>query len=246
MKGTFFQKPLEYKLYVEGESWNQGDRITGTLTIKNHQGDLPSPSEASLYLGLGQSKKVKAKADHAFTDLIPIALKNSENGSRGELTWETQLKPNCSITHTGSSLYFLYGKGEDPNQLGQLQANVIPRSIFLELIKIFEITFRFIVKFKKPKNDSVEVKLSPPDGKAYPSIEHLNLLIRMNEDNMEVKYIFSVKELDVSTSALIIKKVKKEFEQSFTPDQYQVAFNQRLNHDVILKSIEAVFAELKS
>ena len=36
MKGTFFNKPLEYKIEIDGESWTQGSKVTGNIIIVNH------------------------------------------------------------------------------------------------------------------------------------------------------------------------------------------------------------------
>ena len=37
MKGTFFQRPVEYNLWIDGESWRQGDTVSGELTVRNHR-----------------------------------------------------------------------------------------------------------------------------------------------------------------------------------------------------------------
>ena len=52
MKGTFFQKPLELNLLVEGETWRQGDPITGSLTIKNHGSTEFALSELRMQVAL--------------------------------------------------------------------------------------------------------------------------------------------------------------------------------------------------
>ena len=54
MKGTFFQKPFEFKLNVEGETWRQAQGVSGVLTVKN-QGSSPVSVEGTrVHLAYGQ------------------------------------------------------------------------------------------------------------------------------------------------------------------------------------------------
>ena len=48
------------------------------------------------------------------------------------------------------------------------------------------------------------------------SIEHLNLLLRMNGETLESKMSFHVKKIDATASGMQMKKIKKEFELSFS------------------------------
>jgi len=74
MKGTIFQKPFEFNLRVEGESWAQGDPISGSLIIRNHSGEPVSLGDIRVLLGYADLRHVRAKSPEAFEILqIPTA-----------------------------------------------------------------------------------------------------------------------------------------------------------------------------
>jgi len=253
MKGSFFQKPLEFKLFINGESWNQGDSITGTLAVKNHGSEEVSLSDIQLHFAYGLYKHVKAKSADAFKILDSAPIGQSQTIGAGqfgeELKWKIQLKKDCTITDKTGSIYVLYGCGlkdcKDALAMGQLQITVLPNPLFLEYVEVFNLNFNFIEKFKKAKADFVEVKLAPPSGKTHASIEHLMLHFRMNEEVLEVKYTFNVKKIDASTSTMKLKKEKKSYQQSFAPEEY-LQSNKKLNRDFIAKSITDIIEQLKS
>ena len=35
MRSTFFQQPLQYQIEIDGENWDQGEKIKGKLIIRN-------------------------------------------------------------------------------------------------------------------------------------------------------------------------------------------------------------------
>jgi len=69
MKGTFFQKPLELELNIEGESWKQGDSVYGNLVVKNHGPDSFSLKDYGVsYFLLRISSVVPSKISSASED----------------------------------------------------------------------------------------------------------------------------------------------------------------------------------
>ena len=66
MRGAFFQKPLEFRLLVEGESWNQGDPIAGSLSVMNHGAEEIPHHEMAIFLACGELGKVRLKSPDAF------------------------------------------------------------------------------------------------------------------------------------------------------------------------------------
>ncbi|MEK6579332.1 MAG: hypothetical protein AABZ55_08920, partial [Bdellovibrionota bacterium] len=135
MKGIFFKYPLEFQLHVDGETWKQGDFIQGRLIVKNRGAAPVSLNSIQVQLALGELKKVRAKSEHAFKAIETAPLKTSENlipEKEYSLEWKFKTDRNCPISDASSSLFLLYGSGEDPKQLGQLQANIQPEFVIQE------------------------------------------------------------------------------------------------------------------
>jgi len=246
MRGTTFQKPLEFKLFVNGESWQQGDSVSGTITVASHSDGKESLKDIKLMLALGAERKVKSKAADAFTVISEISLKSPPSvdakKDTGELKWTVDLDANCAITDTAGSLYLLYGHGKT-EQLGHLQLHVQPKKFFTDFAEVFEIQHRFAQKYKKSKKGKVEIKLAPPVGKQFAAMDQLYLLFRMDGETLEVNYLFNVKKLDAATMKL--RKEKIAFEQSFQPNEYRL-FNGRLNKLFIEEKVQGILGELKS
>ena len=103
MRGTFFLKPLELNLDVTGESWSQGDEVSGTLAIKAHgEADL---SKIGIHLCEVNMKKFKAKDPAAFKVLesLPAATEST--------SFNFKLSQSCLITEKTTSLYIVWYKG---------------------------------------------------------------------------------------------------------------------------------------
>ena len=248
MKGTFFQKPLEFRLQVDGESWNQGNAISGTLVAKNHGNESVPMDHVRVALAHGLLRHVHAKDPDAFEIL------NTTSGQAGDkleaqkeftLPWKFQTERNTPITDNLSSLFLVYGKGEATEQLGQLQLKMIPDPVIEEFIQIFIISYRFVVKSRKHSKGTVEVKLAPPDAKAFASLEQLIVKFHFEGETVHLAYSFGVKKVEATAASVDMKKAKKEFEQEFKPLQYKTASG-RFNHDAVEAEIRQVMAQVES
>ena len=63
MKATLFNKPLEWSIETQGESWQQGSAIKGILKVKNHgQEELPLEN-AGVGIAHADVKKVHARTE---------------------------------------------------------------------------------------------------------------------------------------------------------------------------------------
>jgi len=252
VKGTSFQKPLELQLVIEGESWHQGDRVAGTLRVRNH-GPEPVPmGEMRVVVAHGADKKVKAKAPDGFTVVETIQpAKKGETLAPGAqsapLPWEYRIDVNGPISDANGSLYVLYGRGETPSGLGNLQLIVKPNRHFLEILEVLAYTFKFVTKATSAaKGGAVEAALAPPTGRAHASVTELLLTLRLEKGQaIDARFAFDVNELDASKGGIALKRAVKEFRRTLTPEQYLLSFNQRLNKDAVEKVIEGVFEELK-
>ena len=248
MKGTFFQQPLEFNLRVEGESWNQGDPLSGVLTLKNHSPTALTSLNPCFHLALGELKKVRLKAPDAFEVIASGSFPTLDSlAPQAEASFPFQIPTdrNCPITDSTDSLFLLYGRGDSLEKLGQLQLQFQPFPLIQELVKTLEIHFRFITKTRKSNKNRVEVKLSPPDSRAFTMVEHLLLSLHFQKETLEASYTFHVKQVEPSAASYTLKKAKKEFKQSLPPSQYLLASG-RTNHEALEAAIDQALDLVRS
>ncbi|MCM2324321.1 MAG: hypothetical protein NDJ90_13775 [Oligoflexia bacterium] len=251
MKGTFFQKPLELSLKVEGESWRQGDEIRGALEIRNHGGAPVSVSSARVLLTVGELKKVRQRAPGAFqtfTAVPAFAEASIEAGKSANLPWSIRTDRNCAITDATASPFLLYGLGEELEKLGQLQVPMHPHSVIEEFLARLEIAFRFVQKSRKTRKDGLEVKLAPPDSKGFSTLELLTLTFRFDADEaLELRYQFQIRKIEATASAFDIKKDSKGTEQRLPRAEYLLPSG-RIRHEAmetaIRQALELVEAKI--
>lgn len=241
MKGTFFQRPLEFKLQVDGESWRQGDAIAGELTVKNHGNEAVSLADMHVDLAHGKLRDVRAKDPEAFEILTSQKFDAAATvAPQGEasMSWKFQTDRNCPITDNTSSLFVLYGRGAATEQMGQLQLPVQPYAVIDDFLKAVTIHQRFVVKAHRASKNGVEIKLAPPDSKAFASLENLLLYFRFEGDTLNLKYVFKTKKLEATAASFDVKKQVKDFEQVFERNDYYLPSG-RANHERIEAAIEA-------
>jgi len=217
VKGTLFQRPLELKLNIEGENWRQGAVVSGVLTFKNHGQDPLPLAGFGVCLAQGHLKSVRLNAANAFRVLsfVPAELKDSlEPHQEISVPWTLPLDGDCAISDATSSLFVLYGRGQDPAQLGALQLLIEPAEIIDEIVKTLGIIFRFSVKTRKAGKDGVEIKFTPPDAPSFRMLEQLVLSFRVDAGAIHLKYVFQVKKIEATAASFDISKAKKEFEQT--------------------------------
>lgn len=237
MKGTFFQKPLEYGLEIQGESWKQGDKVSGTLSVKDHGGgDL---SKVGVSLAMVDMKKFKAKDPKGVQILTHIPNNGTES-----LDWEFQLAADSPITEKANSLYILCGDQEKPFEGGHLQLQVDPVATLSNFLEIFENFFRFKVKGLKNKKGWVEAKMASPGSRELGAVEQLLLHMKMNGEDLELKYQFKVKKLAYAETGVEAKSVKMDFEQVLGPKQYKM-FGDAPNQDGMMKAISEIIDQIK-
>ena len=250
MKGTYFRKPHEFQLHVEGESWEQGETIEGTLTVRNHSSEPLPLSDVRILFAIGNLKKVKTRDDDAFEVVSEGTPGNGAGpvpagGTSDPLPWKFELDSNFRISDTTGSLYFLYGTGTNPAELGQIQAPVTPVHLITDFASVFPNTFQFALRHHKAKKDCVETKFAPPSGKVFPSMEQAVVQTRFEGEDFLVDFVFTMKEIDATSPGTSLKKVKRTFERRFTPSEYRL-FNGRLNKDFSEKAVGEVLDELRS
>jgi hypothetical protein len=239
MKGTFFQRPLEYKIDLEGESWFQGDTLKGTLNISNHGTDEIDLSETGCHLCFVDIKKMKAKNEKAFTFLDSKLIENDSN-----LDFEFKLGEACQITETGSSLYILCGNKEKPFEGGLLQLQISPTKIIQNFIETFENFFRFKFKTLKNKKGFIEAKVVAPTAKEWSKLQGLTLKMRLVDSNLELDYQFKIKSVSFDTGAMETKDSKLSIASNLSAKQHS-SFGGSANQEGMMSAITEVLDQVK-
>jgi hypothetical protein len=243
VKGAFFQKPLEWQLEVTGESWAQGEKITGVLTVKNTSSEAVGLSGAGLHIGVADIKKIHARDEKALKSEFQSLLSASQIAGGETLTWpfEFVISANAAITDKKASYYVTYGPSAKESSL---QLNIVPRKLFGEITKVFETFQRFKPKDIKGVKGAVEYKLIPPTSREYAHVEALLLEQSLNNDVLQLKYTFKVKTLDTASVTTKVAKDEKVFLQELTSKQYSLGRDMP-NQDGILKALDEVLNQVK-
>jgi hypothetical protein len=219
MKGTFFQKPLEFSLNITGETWKQGDDIAGTLEVKSHAAGAEIP-KAKVHLAYGHLKKAHAKDPAAFTVL---------QSADASPEWKFKTDRNAPITDSTHSLFILYGSGDDLSKFGHIQLIMKPYWIIEEFLKELQVAFRFVVKTMKSNKGVLDVKVAPPDSRAFAAVEQAILSFSFDEDILNISARFDMKKIEATAASVDMKKEKKSFEKSYRPLDYLTSSG-RFNH----------------
>jgi sporulation-control protein spo0M len=249
MRGTLFKDSAEYNIDIKGESWTQGETISGEMKVINQGAQDLNLDNIGIRLSWEELKKVKNQDPKAFKD---GSLKKSEEertiiepNQEAVIPFEFKLEEDCPITDKKGSYYMVYGPQAEGSEPGILQLKVTPRPILNQFLEIFENFFRFKVKEKKSKKGFIEVKMVPPGSKDYMTIVGLNLLMKIEETNLILKYQFNLKNLDYSGEGVALKKKKQVIEQSLKQKEY-LFFGDAPNQDGIIQSIQNALDKVKS
>ena len=240
MKGTLFSDGVEVQLLVNGESWRQGDGLSGSIQITNHNGEDLNGEGFGVTLAYARFKDLKKKADSfAILDEFKMDTKKSES-----LNWSFQLEENCPITDKVGSFYLLFGKKTDYLKGGQLQLNILPHLLVQDFCNIFQTFFRFKLKETKSKKNSIEMKFIAPKTKEYGMIDSLSLFFSTTGENLALKYIYNVQKLDYGVNGVKATKAKVECSQELSPKEYS-SFGDSLDQDKVIAVIKDSLKSVK-
>ena len=227
MKATSFQNGVEYRVVVEGESWDQGSSLRGTS----------SATVAHTLLAYGTDKKVKAKSEDAFEIL--------ERAAGGD--WEFKLPLDAVVTDKSGSLYILFGAKDVPGTMGALRLNIQPHLHLRELVEVLTLQFRFILKSTASgKSGFTDFKLDPPDSRDWVQLDQLVLSLKRESDEIIAKFNFKRKEVNATEKgALSTKKTSRPIDANWKVSEMVHAFNGRLNKDAAALELEKVVAQYR-
>lgn len=252
MKGFFFQRPVEYHLLAEGEEWVQGGQIHGTLRIKNTENTSVNLEMLQVGLAYGVFKKIKAKETDAWNAIQTQVLAHNITFSPQEeqhYSWVLDLASDYPITDKVGSLFLFYGD-QDLYSQGRIDVRMKLFPFLQSFLQTFETQFRFQKKYEKSKQEFTEVKLTPPDSKEFPTLDHILCLLRMHEGVMEIQYHFKMKSLgrlEEQDKMKVVRK-KREHHQQFEDAQYaqggfpnRECFRQAIQEALEVAKPEALF-----
>ncbi len=247
MKGTIFLKPLEYVIEAVGEKWHQGDKLKGSLKVRNHSAEKIELPILKVVLNEGNYKKIKAKDIKGWTKLSEhileekITLNPNEEKSH---SFEFKLAENSSVTDKNGSLYLAFFDKEEPAPAGHIELVVEPKANIKQILEIFENFMRFKVKEIKSVKGALEVKLVPPSSRELSNLDGLTLSISEVEKNLSLKYHFSLRAIDLMSPTMQVEKKTKDIEQKFTAREYMMYDS--VNQDFIIKSLQTVIDSVKT
>jgi hypothetical protein len=243
MKGTFFNKPLEWNIETMGESWHQGDALKGVLRVKNHGAEVVNLEGSGVGLAQADIKKVQGRADGALKPekTFDFPEKELRPGAEGHLEFTFTISPNAPVTDKKSSYYLSFGKNFIESQL---QVKVDPKALFTKVVGLLDTFHRFKQKEYKAVKKGVEFKLIPPTSREMANVESLLLTFSMQEENLQLKFDFQVKKLDTSSVTTKINKESVSIDKTLTPKEYSLG-RDMINQDQLLKKIEDVLSEVK-
>lgn len=243
MKGTFFQKPLEWNIETPDESWQQGAKVRGVLRVKNHGTETLPLSTSGVGLAYADIKKVHAKTDGVLKPAPRMNFSDAELGAgeTKELNFELELPANCPVSDKKATYFLTYGKEAAENHL---QLNIQPRALFGKLTGLLDTFHRFKLKEFKGTKNGVEYKLIPPTSRDMANLDSLLLGLEMEGETLHMSFEFAVKKLDTSGVTNSIKKETAKIKRSLQPKEYSLG-RDLINQDSLLKVFESVIGEVK-
>lgn len=246
MKGTIFLKPMEYNIEALGEKWRQGDKIKGTLKIKNHSAEKIVASVIKIALLAGSYKKVKVKDKKAWdrVQLITAAENISLSGNgEVEFPFEFQLSENCPITDKNGSVYLAFFDEDEAWPVGNIELTIKPKIVIEQVLEVFVNFLRFKVKEIKYSRSMIDVKFAPPVSREMSNVDSLILSISEVDKTLTLDYVFQLRVLEMTGAAMVAQKKTKEFKQTLISKQYLI-YGDSLNQDFIISSANEVLKEV--
>ncbi|MBC7429600.1 MAG: hypothetical protein H7336_13365 [Bacteriovorax sp.] len=248
MKGTIILRPLEYTIEAIGEKWHQGDKLKGSLKVKNQSAEKIELPLLKVTLYEGHYKKIKAKDAKGWTVVSQNILAETltlNPSEEKDYSFEFKLAENCSVTDKTGSLYLGFNDKSEIIPTGNIELVVEPKILIQQILQIIENFLRFKVKEIKSGKGMLEVKLNPPASREMSSVDGLVLNISEIEKNLVFKYFFNLRGLDLASATIQVEKKTKEIEQTFTSKQYMI-YGDSINQDFIIESVQSVLNIVKT
>jgi len=244
LKSTAFSKNIEYQLEINGESWQQGDIITGNLIAINHNIDSIRLDSSGVFLCYGKQKDIKANKKNAFEIfqhvLFPKETTLPKN-SKDKINWEFKFDPNCPISDKQGSYYLCFGEENTAN----IKLDILLNEVFSNFITTFEHMHRFKTKEKKAKKNSVDIKLIPPNSREFVSLENVICNLSLDKDDiLNITYKFKVKKINFQSIDLKAKSSTVQTKFHLEPKDYLI-YKTSFNQEKVSQHISEALSEVK-
>lgn len=248
MKSIVILKPLEFCIEAIGEKWHQGDKIKGSLKIKNHSTEKVELPLLKVALCEGHYKKIKAKDVKGLNCLHEhiLAEKITLNpAEEKDYPFDFKIPENSAVTDKNGSLYLAFFDKDEKMPAGHIELVVEPKVVIQQILQILESFLRFKVKEIKSGKGLLEIKIVPPSSREFTSVDGVLLNISEVEKNLTLNYHFSLRSLDLASPTMQVEKKTKVVEQKFTSKQYLI-YGDSINQDFIIESANAVMDGVKT
>ena len=223
MRSTFFQKPLQYQMEINGENWNQGEEIKGKLIIRNMSSETVVVNASQIILAYGLKKSIKEGSGSPWEVLEKQVLTKNISlpaGVEQSYEWMFHLATDCPISDKNGGLYLLFGGEDTLSEGGRLDLPVNLHPILQNFLQTFSTQFYFLEKYQKRKSEWTEVKLVPPDSKEYPNLDFVLCLLRISKEQLEAQYLFKMSGLGRSGEKMTVTKKTRDLKQKIPPENY--------------------------
>ena len=252
MRSTFFHQPLQYQIEIDGENWEQGEKISGRLIVRNMSGETIFINASQVILAYGLKKSFKEGKESPWELLDKQVLsKDVSLEAHGEKSyqWIFQLATDSPITDKQGGPYLLFGGENALSEGGRLDLPIRLHPILQNFLQTFTTQFFFLEKYQKRKSEWTEVKLIPPDSKEFPNLDFVRCLLRIFQDNLEVIYLFKKSGLGRSGEKMTVTKKNHELKQIIPPEKYlqsggfpnRACFRENINEALKVARPEVIF-----
>ena len=248
MKATVFLNPLEYSIEAIGEKWHQGDKLKGSLKIKNSGVEKIELAVVKVAICQGNYKKIKAKDIKGLSIASEYILSEACIINPMEecvYSFDFKLSENCNITDKNGSLYLAFFDKDDKNPAGHIELRIEPKIVIQQILQILESFLRFKVKEIKYNKDLIEVKLVPPSSRELSNVDGLLLSMSEIDKNLTLKFFFNLRVLNISGVTMQSEKTTKEMEQKFNSKQYLI-YGDSINQEFIIESVQEILNLVKT
>ena len=223
MRSTFFQQPLQHQIEIDGENWDQGEKINGKLIIRNMSSETVVVNASQVILAYGLKKSIKEGNESPWEVLEKQVLtKNISLPAGGEqlYKWVFKLATDCPISDKRGGLFLLFGGEDTLYEGGRIDLPVNLHPILQNFLQTFSTQFFFLEKYQKRKSEWTEVKLVPPESKEFPNLDFVRCLLRISQDHLEAHYLFKMSGLGRSGQKMTVTKKDREIKQKIPSERY--------------------------
>lgn len=245
MKSSLIESQMDLTLEILGESWNQGQELNGTLTLKNKTAQLQKPNFQKLLIAYIDIKKFKNLVDNFYKEVATIDLGAVELGPMQTITlpWSFKLEENFFITDKKNSPYILWGDLSKKIP-ASLMLNINPHQSLLKIIEVWSIFFRFVCKeILSNKDQTLEIKFAPPTSREYATVEFIKLKMKRHNADLSISASASLKSIVADTTGMKLQKSEKFHEVVWKEKQYQLMPG-HLHQEFVQQGIQSILQGL--